>query len=265
MTARRGLAAGPRPQASLLVPAHHASEQLRVNVPRLLAFLREEFGRSFEVILIPNPIGGDRETLEAARRLSHSHPEVRTCMTALEPGKGSALKEGFRMARGRWILTVDADAPFDLGFFHDAAGMLRLGYHLVLGNRRLPQSRFRMSKRVLGKVYPRFLLGQVFNLMVRALFPIHTTDTQAGIRAMTRECAEQAFLRQVCPHFSYDIEMILAAEQLGFRVVELPVTLELKSEKSTIRILRTGWGTLYWLSRIAWRHWKGVYGRPLPE
>jgi hypothetical protein len=263
---RSGRAVGERePLVSLLVPAHRAAEQLRMSVPRLVGFLRAEFGYRAEIILIPNPVLEDGGTLEAARELSKAYPEVRTCPTALRPGKGLALKEGFGMARGRWILTVDADAPFDLEFFQEAAEMLRLGYQLVLGNRRLPQSRFRMSKKVLGKIYPRFLLGQAFNLLVRAIFPIQTTDTQAGIRAMTRECAEQVFRRQVCPHFSYDIEMILTAQQLGYRSVELPVVLTLKSEKSTIRILKTGLATAYWLSRIAWRHWKGLYGRPLTQ
>jgi len=251
------------PKVSFLIPAHRCPGPLLENMPRLLEFLSSEFGRGFEVILVPNPVLQDPATLSAAKRLARLDRRIRVCVTALRPGKGLALREGFGLARGRWIFTTDADMPFDLDFFRQASAMLRLGFHLVLGNRRLPESRFRMSKRVLSKIYPRFLIGLLFNLVVRLFFPIRTTDTQAGIKAMTRECADQVFRHQSCPHFSYDIEMILTAQGLGYRIVELPVVLTLRSEKSTIRILKTGLGTVHWLFLIAWRHWRGDYGRPI--
>ena len=248
-------------QVSLLVPAHHCSEQLLENIPILHAFFSEHFPRRFEIILIPNPVLEDPATLLAAQKLAKRFPEVRACVTSVNPGKGQALKEGFGMARGRWIFTTDADLPFDLAFFLEAGRMLKLGFHLVTGNRRLPYSRFRIPTRVLHMVYQRVLLGRLFNFFVRMLFPIHTTDTQAGIRAMTRETALEVFRRQVCPLYSYDIEMFLTVQGTGRRIAELPVVLNLPSEKSTIRIFRSGFIALYWITRIFGLYLRGHYSR----
>ena len=246
---------------SILIPAHKCPEQLETNVPKLLSFFTTHYGRQFEIILVPNPVLEDVRTLEAAKRLSQKDPRVRTCVTSIRPGKGLALKEGFGMARGQWIFTTDADLPFDLGFFLEADRLLKLGFHLVTGNRRLPQSRFRVPTRVLHMVYQRVLLGLLFNRFVRWLFPIHTTDTQAGIKAMTRGTAEEVFRHQVCPRYSYDIEMFLTVQGTGRRAAELPVILNLPTERSTVHIVQTAFRALYWISRIYFLHGRGHYSR----
>jgi len=251
-------------QVSVLVPAHDCPEQLRGSVPRLRSFFSAHFPGRYEIILIPNPVLEDANTLQVSRELARRYPEVRVCATSIRPGKGLALKEGFGMAQGRWIFTTDADLPFDLGFFLEAERMLKLGFHLVTGNRRLPYSRFRVPTRVLHMVYQRVLMGLLFNFFVRALFPIRTTDTQAGIRAMTRETALEVFKRQVCPRFCYDIEMFLTVKGTGRRVAELPVVLNLPSEKSTVRIFGSAVQALYWITRIFLLNLRGHYSAVRP-
>lgn len=247
------------PLISVLIPVHNGPETLGEKIPQLVSFFSGHYKNRYEIIVIPNPVLKDQKTFQAAWQLSRRYKEVRVCVTAVRPGKGLALKEGFGMAQGRWIFTTDADLPFDLGFFLEAERMLQLGFHLVTGNRRLPYSRFRVPTRVLHMVYQRALMGRLFNFFVRLLFPIGTTDTQAGIKAMTRETARDVFRRQVCPYFSYDIEMFLTAKGTGRRIAELPVVLNLPSEKSTIRILRSGLRAAYWIFRIFLLHLRRHY------
>jgi dolichyl-phosphate beta-glucosyltransferase len=250
---------------SVLVPAHDCPEILEQSVSSLVFFFSTHYPNQYEIILIPNPVPGDIPTLRAARKLARRYRQVRVCPTASQAGKGAALKEGFQMSRGRWIFIIDADIPFDLEFFRGAERMLKLGFDLVIGNRRLPFSKFRMPKRVIHKVFQRFLIGYLYNLFIRLVFPIRTTDTQAGIKAMTRETAAEVFRRQICPGFSYDIEMILTTQGTGRRIAVLPVVLYLRSEKSTVRILRTAFTSAYWLTRIFLRYWKGSYSRATPS
>jgi hypothetical protein len=163
------------------------------------------------------------------------------------------------MSRGRWIFTSDADLPYDLGFFQEAAWLLDRGIDLVIGNRRLASSHFRMPTRILHKVHRRVLYGLWFNRVVRWLFPIDTTDTQAGLKAMSRRTAEAFFERQTCPGFLHDLELLLTAEGCGFPIAEIPVWLHLRDEKTSVRILREVFRSLYWLTRIAWQHRRGRY------
>jgi hypothetical protein len=96
---------------------------------------------------------------------------------------------------------------------------------------------------------------------VRAFFPVNTTDTQAGIKAMSRELAREAFSRLECPGFFFDLEIFLTARAKKMRQIDLPVLLFLNTEKSTVRIIRESFLAAYWLSRIYLRQLKGVYAQ----
>jgi hypothetical protein len=129
----------------------------------------------------------------------------------------------------------------------------------VTGNRRLLSSQFDVPVGLLPLAFKRHRLGLLFNRAVRLLLPIATTDTQAGIKAMSRAMARDAFSRLECPGFFFDVELFLAARGLGHRHVELPVILYLNTEKSTVRVLRESVLALYWILRMIFRSHRGDY------
>ncbi|MDR3607929.1 MAG: glycosyltransferase [Oligoflexia bacterium] len=256
------LADPPSLQVSLLIPAKNSAHALEKTVQQAERFLSREFPDQYEIIVIPNPSKGDAsdQTLEVASRLERQFPTVKSVPHRELPGKGAALRTGLASARGKWIFFTDADLPYDLEFFARAAKKLQEGYGLISGNRRLAESAFDVPVELLPIAYGRHRLGLSFNRVVRAFFPIRTTDTQAGIKAMNRELARDAFSAIECPGFFFDLELFLASEACGYRHIELPVTLFLNSEKSTVRLLRDATLAAYWLTRIARKHWRGDYG-----
>jgi hypothetical protein len=76
---------------------------------------------------------------------------------------------------------------------------------------------------------------------------------------MSRVRAREAFSRLECPGFFFDIEIFLTAAASGRRQIELPVTLFLNTEKSTVRIFREGILAAYWLTRITLRQFAGGF------
>ncbi len=249
------------PQVSLLIPARNAAQTLGQTVNAALDYLNREFPGGHELILIPNDRPGETSTLEEARRLEAALPSVRCVPHEGEPGKGVALRTGFKASKGAWIFFTDADLPYELEFFTRAAAELRRGTDFITGNRRLATSQFSLPVELLPVAFRRHRLGLGFNRLVQALFRVGTSDTQAGIKAMTRDLAERAFADQVCPGFFFDLEFFLTARGRGFRHRELPVVLRLESEKSTVRVLRESFQALVWLSRILGRKIAGAYGR----
>ncbi|HAR41094.1 MAG TPA: hypothetical protein DCS07_00420 [Bdellovibrionales bacterium] len=252
----------PPVEVSLLIPARNAGEVLEHTVSTAHAFLSRQFGSNFEIVLIPNPAAGNPadHSIDVSEALARRYSQIRVVPHLSPPGKGAALRTGFAQSRGRLIFFTDADLPYELDFFERATVELRRGVDLVSGNRRLPNSHFHMPVTLLHLAYARHRLGLWFNRVVRFLLPIHTTDTQAGIKAMSRDLALKAFGAQVCPGFFFDLEFFMTAAGQGFLHTELPVTLHLNSEKSTVRVLRESILAGYWLARITYRHFRGRYG-----
>lgn len=142
-----------------------------------------------------------------------------------KPGKGAALKTGFNASHGEWIYFTDADLPYNLDFFTQAALKLNSGIDFVTGNRRSPESYFNFPVSIMPFVYSRHMCGIYFNKVVRFLFGLKSRDTQAGIKAMTRDFARTSYALQACPGFLFDIEFFMVAQANGFKHTEIPVHL----------------------------------------
>lgn len=256
----------PTLEVSLVIPAKNSALTLESTVAEADAYFRRLFSSEpsepFEIILVPNPAPGDTadRSVAVAEDLARKYPSVRVCRHPGPCGKGAAIRSGVAISRGKWIFFTDADLPYDLSFFGLALQKLKSGYDLVTGNRRLLQSIFHIPVSLLPLAYGRHRLGLGFNRLVRFFLPIETTDTQAGIKAMSRRLAKEAFSRQVCPGFLFDLELFLTARGLGFWQAELAVKLYLNTEKSTVRILRECVLVAFWLTRIFFRNRKGAYG-----
>jgi dolichyl-phosphate beta-glucosyltransferase len=248
-------------RVTLLIPAKNSGHSLESAVTEAHRFLGERFGESFEIILIPNPSPSDPrdDSPAVAASIADRLPRVRVCLHEGKPGKGAALRSGFAQSRGEWLYFTDADLPYDLDFFDRAAQELSNGVEFVTGNRRMPISQFDIPVRLLPLAYRRHRLGVLFNRFVRLLMPIATTDTQAGAKAMSRRMAAAAFGRQTCDGFFFDLEFFLTARRQGFCQKELPVTLYLNSEKTTVRVLRESALAVYWLVRIFWQDRRRAY------
>jgi glycosyltransferase involved in cell wall biosynthesis len=252
----------PSLDVSLIIPAKNSGLTLEKTVREAHQFLTRNWGKSFEIILVPNGNKEDSEdpSIPIAKGLAEQFPEVQVQPHFNPPGKGAAVRTGFSVSRGKYILFTDADLPYDLDFFLEAISMLQSGFDLITGNRRLPESHFDIPVELLPIAYQRHRLGLGFNRFVRLLLPVQTTDTQAGIKAMSRRLATAAFSKQSCPGFLFDLELFLTAHGLGYWQSELPVILYLNSEKSTVRILRECVLVANWLTRLSWRNLRMGYG-----
>lgn len=253
------LTPGPAVEVSFIIPARMIDPSIEHTVLTVHTFLSQRFGNSFEIILVPNSENSKEN--EFATSIGKNFANLRIVPHSTPRGKGAAMRTGFFQSRGKWIYFTDADLPYDLDFFDQAAALLRKGTDLVTGNRRLPTSTFQIPVSLLKLASQRHRLGLAFNRFVRMLLPIQTTDTQAGIKAFSRRLAEIAFGRQSCPGFLFDLELFLTAHGQGFLQRELPVTLSLRNEKSTVRVLRECLLVGNWLIKLSIKNLRKDYGR----
>ncbi len=258
----------PELDFSFVIPARKAGDFLPHTVEAVLDLFKTRFqGKSFEIILVPNPAldavltpEGDH-SIEVSQKLAANNREKIRVHPHFQPeGKGAALKTGLLQCRGRFMFFTDADLPYDLYFFKEALSLLEQDFHLVTANRRHLDSQFDIPLPLLPLAYKRHRLGLIFNQLVRILFPsIQTHDTQAGMKAFSRELAQHFVRKQLCPGFFFDVELFLAAQALEMKIAERPVILYLRNEASTVRILKQSGLALWWIAKLWWAQLRGHY------
>ncbi len=202
-------------QASLIIPAYNEETRLPSTLEDYEETMRRRFGDDFEIIVVAN--GSIDNTVGVATDTATSLPHIRVFEIEDPVGKGGAILEGFRQARGERILFADADeatAPESLLELFDELDR----HDIVIGSRRLDDSTITRPQPLLRRAF-----GLVFAKATRLLFGLPFEDTQCGAKAFRRPVAQQLARVVDETHWAFDLDLLLWARKQGFVVREHPV------------------------------------------
>jgi len=219
------------PQISIVVPAYNEASRL----PHSLKLLRDHFGacsRSIEIlVVVEHSTDG---TLELAREAVSEQANFHVIDNRVHRGKGNAVRSGMRQAKGAIQFYMDADLSVpleDIELF-----LAHFEGHpeedVLLGSRQHPGSRIERRQSLLRQT-----MGRMFNRVLRSLSLLPFRDTQCGFKAFRREAAREIFALQTIDGFAFDVEVLLLAQSLGYRIRELPVRW-VNSPESKVNIVR---------------------------
>ena len=212
------------PQLSVVVPVHNEAMFLPQALPSLIEAVHAVTDEG-EILIIEN--GSTDGTASLARQLGGADVQVVQLTT---PDYGEAMKSGFELATGEWIVNVDIDY-FSADFFRS---VLTSDADVVIGSKRDPESDDRRP------AIRRFATA-VFNLLLRTLFGSRVSDTH-GMKGFRRHVIETYVPATVSRTDLFDTELVLRAERGGCRIEEVPVVVEeLRDARSSLlaRVPRT--------------------------
>jgi hypothetical protein len=153
-------------------------------------------------------------------------------------GQGAALRLGYRLALehgARYLITTDADGQYDVADFPVVlAPLLEDRADFVTGSRVLGHQHTQDRVRRLGV--------HVFAWLASALVGRRLTDTSFGLRAMRAEVPAALTLLQ--PQYQSS-ELLLGALARGFRVVEVPGTMHVRTAGTTKKGRNLVYGSRY--------------------
>ena len=187
-----------------LIPVYNEAESLAELHAQLVAAL-EGLGRSWEILYLDD---GSRDGSDAAiTALAAGDPRVRGLSFRRNFGKSAALAVGFRLARGEWVATLDADLQDDPAELPRLVEAIEGGLDLVSGwkqNRRDP----------ISKTLP----SRLFNAVTAAVVGVRLHDYNCGFKLYRREVVEAIEVYGELHRF-----LPALAHWRGFRVGEVPV------------------------------------------
>jgi dolichyl-phosphate beta-glucosyltransferase len=242
------------PSLSIVIPAYDEESRIGGTLSRTFAYLDAELPES-EVLVVAD--GSTDRTEDIVRRLADDEPRLRLLVSRVNCGKGAAVRRGVLESVGRRVLFMDADLATPLSEVAHLLAALDEGYDVAIGSRA-----HRESEIVERQPWARERMGKTFNVFVQALVIRGYWDTQCGFKAFTREAADALFDRLTIERFAFDVELLLLARDLGFRVREVPVAWSHVPE-SKVSPTRDATRMLVDLLRLRARRMVGRRGRAL--
>lgn len=216
---------------SVVVPAY--DEEVRL--PRTLARLHEYYssqGYPYDITIVSD---GSRDgTKKLVEDFAQAHPEFKVIEYHPNRGKGYAVRTGMLAAKGDLVLFCDADLATPQEETEKLLQHMKDGADVAIGSRPLRESRLEVRQ-----PFYREYLGRAFNKFVQLLAVPGIDDTQCGFKVFTRKCAQDVFSRLKTDGFSFDVESLIIARDLGYRIDEVPIRWA-HQEGSKVSLLRDG-------------------------
>jgi hypothetical protein len=221
---------GHAPLVSVVIPCLNEAECIE----RCVTLARETLeasGLDGEVVVCDNG-STDGSGVLAARAGARVTRERR-------PGYGSAYIAGFKAARGRYIVMVDADLTYDFADIPRFVEQLEGGAHMVIGDRmdNIQPGAMPWLHRYVGNP----LLTGVLNLFFRT----GVKDAHCGMRALRRDLLPRLDFRTTGMEFASEMVLRAAKEELEIR--QVPIEYRPRTGVSKLSSFRDGWRHLRFL------------------
>jgi len=158
-------------QISVVIPLFNEAESL----PELMQWIdrvMQTHNYSYEVIMVDD--GSKDNSWQTIQTLRVTYPSLKGIKFQRNYGKSAALNEGFKMAQGDIVVTMDADlqdSPDEIPEFYDM--ITKEGYHLVSG----------WKKKRYDNTFTKNIPSKIYNAVARRSSGIILHDFNCGIKA----------------------------------------------------------------------------------
>lgn len=187
---------------SIVVPVLNEEESLRELVVNIKDSF-ESLKKSYEIIFIDD--GSTDRTLEILKILERSNRNIRVYSFRRNLGKSPALMLGFQKAKGKYIITLDADLqddPKNIKVLYQR--LTKNGYDIVTGWRK--ERKDKLIKKISSRL---------FNKIVSILFGLKVHDLNSGLKIYKSQAAKDLKIYGGMHRF-----IPVIAKELGYNVGE---------------------------------------------
>ena len=219
------------PRLAVIVPAYDEAERIVPTLRRLAEYFAAQ-DYSWHVTVVSD--GSRDATPQLASDFAAQNPGFSADAYQPNRGKGYAVRRGFLKADAEWVLFTDADLATPIEEVEKLWKAVSDSVPIAIGSRPLKESKLEIRQ-----PWYRELLGRMFNLLVQMLAVKGIQDTQCGFKLFRKDVACDVFERAKLDRFAFDIEALMIAHDLGYRIAEVAVVWR-HQEGSKVVLMRDG-------------------------
>jgi glycosyltransferase involved in cell wall biosynthesis len=173
--------------------------------------------KNFELIIVDDSF--DKTAEIAKEMIKKLRIKGKVIKRVGKRGKGSAIRDGLKIAKGENIVLIDADLQYPVEKIPLLVEKLK-DYDIV------------NTKKFRRDPFYRKVLGLAFRFLVFLLFGLRE-ETQSTFRAFRKIVKEKIDFKS--NSFAWDVEFLYKAKKAGFKILSLPIIYK-KREKGESKI-----------------------------
>lgn len=195
----------PTPELSVVIPLYNEVE----NIPELYRQLTEALegmGRPYEIIIVDD--GSQDGSFQALAELHARDPRLKVVRFRRNYGQTAGFAAGFERARGKWIITMDADLQNDPADIPRLIAKAEEGYDVVSGWRVQRQDDWLTRK----------IPSRVANWLIARVTGVYLHDYGCSLKVYHRDVVKHIRLYGEMHRF-----VPAVASSVGITMAEVPV------------------------------------------
>lgn len=201
---------------SVIIPAYKEEERISKTLREIDNYLSNQ-SYSYEIIVVCD--GSPDKTAEVVQKMTGEMKSLRLIDNKKNNGKGYVVRQGLLDAKGKYRVFTDADNSTSIDQVEKMWPEFKRGFEVVIGSRDVEGA-------ILEPAQPwwRIMLGNIYNLIVQIISGLWGIwDTQCGFKGFTDKAVKDIFSRCQINRFSFDVEVLVLAKRLNYRIKEIPI------------------------------------------
>jgi dolichol-phosphate mannosyltransferase len=162
------------------------------------------------------------------------------------------LRDGYAVATGSYILTMDSDFVQILPELRDMFDAIADGYDGAIG------SRFSHESMLVNYPFLKTISNRGFHLLVNLLLPLRVRDLSNNLKLYRADILKTIDIEQ--PHFAANAETGLKPLLAGYKIKEVPISWINRTTgmgESSFRVVNVAPHYFAALVKIIWKSWRG--------
>jgi glycosyltransferase involved in cell wall biosynthesis len=200
---------------SIIIPAYNEEKRILSPLNSFYNFFNKKLGKDFEMIIVPNNCRDN--TLEVVKIFSKNKKNIKIKNIVGYSGKGGAVIEGFKLAKGELIGFVDADESTSVKEFNKLYENINR-FDGIIASRRIKGARIN-PKRTLKQE----LSSILFNKSTNLLFNLKFKDTQCGAKLFRNPVVNYLIKHSTQKDWIFDVDLLYLCKKNNFKIKEYPI------------------------------------------
>ena len=214
-------------KVSVIIPMYNENKIIADTAKTLSDFMAKSF-QDYELVFVDD---GSRDgTADTVRALSLEN--VNVIGYGENRGKGCAVRQGMLACDGDVRIFTDADLAYGTDVILRAVDAFEKGSSdIIIGSRNLDKDGYD------GYTFKRKMMSKAYIKLLCFVGGFRLSDSQCGFKVFSRKAAETVFSECLVDRFAFDFEVIIRAQDHGFKISEMTVRI-VNHRESSVRPLR---------------------------